>query len=107
MITVHVWGTPDSFDEERMSALTDEILTTLQDSGYGMKKCVFFPPDRMKLDLGKEIQVDVQVPVITAAVDLLAARVGRKVAEYFPRAYVECTIYRQEPKSGHWDTDDQ
>lgn len=78
-----------------------ELIDMLNSRGFG-PVVVFYPPERMKWDLGKEMIVYISGPDITKsgeARDLLATAIGEKVRDAFLPEKIECSVL-DEPKQG-------
>ena len=102
MNSVYVWGTPDGegFEEKRVD-LTKQIISIFDYLRLG-DVVVFFPPEQMKWDLGKEIMVYISGPDLPKEGeyrDFLAASVGRKVCSVFSPEYIDVMVL-DEPKEG-------
>ena len=106
MNSVFVWGAPDGLEEEFYENLTKEIIDIFDSQGLE-PVAVFFPPERMKWDLGTEMIVYISGPNLpkkNGARDMLATSVGIRVRSAFALAhfsleYIDCVVL-DEPKQG-------
>ncbi len=65
MPNIFVYGTPAHVSQKRLETCAKEMIRIVKESGelnsiHTGEITVFFPPDRMKRNLGKEISVHVQ-----------------------------------------------
>ena len=106
MNSIYVWGVPDEVKEKVYVDLTKEIIEVFDYRGLE-PVVVYFPPERMKWDLGKEIMVYISGPNLPKECeerDFLAISVGVKVRNAFALAHfslehIDCVVL-DEPKVG-------
>lgn len=113
MPVIFVSGLPEEMKEEEIIQLYEDIASReIQIEELHNTKdqiTVFFPPDRMKFDLGKEIIVFIFglfiKPERTDDVrGRLAQNIGEGIKKRFPEAFVECFVVPFDPRQGYWSS---
>jgi hypothetical protein len=112
MLIVKVFGIPAEMQEPEIGGLYRRLVeATVEVKKLGLTDrqiAVFFPSDRMKMGLGKEIIIFVEglfeKPERTEEVrNRLARALGETAREVFPNAtVVECLINSFKPQAGFW-----
>ena len=111
MPVVYVFGLPSeltSDDIEKLYRELDATLTSIKECLRSGEAVFFFPPDRMALDLGKEIVVRVEGLNITEPEvpirDGVAAKLGEVVKVRFPEALVMVYVIPYDFQWGRWSS---
>ena len=101
MVTIDVLGTSDASTEEELEALTEEILAFCKERPSIDDPYVEFPVDRMKMDLGKELVVEVcgLSPSIDEEISY-SRGIHEVVKSHFPKAKVGLQMVEAETICG-------
>lgn len=111
MPIVKVYGLPADMSEEAIQALYHDLMNSfigVSEMGVTTEEMltIWFPPDRMMLDLGKEVTIEViasKKPERTDEVrGLLAERLGQATKRRLPNTQVEVLVLPFEPAWGFW-----
>jgi len=93
MISIYVWGTPNGAEEDLYRTLTT-TLTHVFEAKELEPIVVFFPPDRMRWELGKEMVVQIFSGRIIPTSERwdIAKSVGMAVCQAFHPERLDCIV---------------